>query len=65
MSIAFPLYLYNIAEDVKKTLFAQVKNGRTPNLSAEFITQFSQKLNLKFISEGVGDLQTTVVITIK
>jgi predicted helicase len=59
ITYAFPLYLYNISEDVKKTLFAQVKNGHTPNLSAEFITQFSQKLNLKFITEGVGDLQTT------
>ena len=52
----FPLYLYPTNTP---TLFDLVPTnapgGRRPNLSPEFITEFSQKLDLEFIPDGKGN----------
>ncbi|MBS3030502.1 MAG: N-6 DNA methylase [Dolichospermum sp. DET50] len=56
----FPLYLYPTNTP---TLFdsppTNAPGGRKPNLSPEFITEFSQKLGLEFISDGKGDKTKT------
>ena len=54
----FPLYLYPTEKEA--TLFdteetPNTPNNRRPNLSDEFIEDFSQKLKLKFIPDGKGD----------
>jgi predicted helicase len=55
-----PLYLYPTNTP---TLFDSTPTNapgeRKPNLSPEFITQFSQKLDLEFISDGKGDKTKT------
>jgi len=61
-SNAFPLYLY--PNPIKKELFdfnesSSTPGGRRPNLSPAFITDISNKLNMRFISDGKGDLQQT------
>jgi len=52
----FPLYLYPTNTP---TLFdlppTNAPGGRRPNLSPEFITEFSQKLGLEFILDGKGN----------
>jgi len=54
----FPLYLY--PESKKGDLFAEHESTeRQPNLSAEFIKEFSGKLKLKFVTDGCSDLQKT------
>ncbi len=58
-SYGFPLYLYPTA---KTDLFANdstAPGGRRPNLAPEFIADFSARLNLTFVPDGCGDLQTT------
>lgn len=56
----FPLYLYPTNTP---TLFDSTPTNapgeRKPNLSPEFITGFSQKLDLEFISDGKGDKTKT------
>jgi predicted helicase len=56
----FPLYLYPTNTP---TLFdsppTNAPGGRKPNLSPEFITEFSQNLNLEFIFDGKGDKSKT------
>ncbi len=59
----FPLYLYPSVTK-EQTLFeidesSSTTSGRRPNLSSPFISDFSTKLNLLFISDGKGDLQQT------
>jgi predicted helicase len=49
----FPLYLYPTEGEM------QFKEGRRPNLNPEFIKAFSEKLGLKFIEDGKGDLKET------
>jgi predicted helicase len=56
-----PLYLYpkeenNLFEDSK---WDPGKCGRVPNLSPEFVEEFSRSVKLKFVSDGVGDLKKT------
>ena len=63
----FPLYLY--PKSVKKTKqksfledissFPAGENGREPNLSLEFVEDFSGRLGLTFVSDGKGDLKKT------
>ncbi|MFM6119162.1 MAG: type ISP restriction/modification enzyme, partial [Sphaerospermopsis kisseleviana] len=56
----FPLYLYPI--DQATLIDATPTNapgGRRPNLSPEFITEFSQKLGLEFIVDGKGNQKQT------
>ena len=59
-AILFPLYLYPTDTP---TLFdsppTNAPGGRNPNLSPEFITEFSQKLDLEFIFDGKGDKKQT------
>ncbi|MDD1415427.1 N-6 DNA methylase [Dolichospermum sp. ST_con] len=56
----FPIYIYPTNTP---TLFdsppTNAPGGRKPNLSPEFITEFSQKLGLEFISDGKGDKTKT------
>jgi predicted helicase len=56
----FPLYLYPTNTP---TLFdsppTNAPGGRKPNLSPEFITELSQKLDLEFISDGKGNKTKT------
>ena len=49
----FPLYLYPNGKLPEEDLFAH-DNGRRPNLSAEFIKEFCEKLEVKFVPEGLG-----------
>jgi len=49
----FPLYLYSTEGEM------QFEEGRRPNLNPEFVTAFSEKLGLKFIEDGKGDLEET------
>lgn len=58
----FPLYLYPSAG--KKDLFdsgepSNAPGGRRPNLSPDFIKEFSAKLGLSFVQDGKGDLKKT------
>ena len=53
VNYVFPLYLYPNGELPEKDLFAH-SNGRRPNLSAEFIHDLSEKLQVKFVPEGLG-----------
>ncbi len=59
----FPLYLYPFQRTAK--LFEtrdpeDAKNGRSPNLSEDFIQEFSTQLGLKFVRDGKGNLKKTV-----
>ena len=57
----FPLYLYQI-EDHGHLFGAEAvsgNDGRRPNLSADFITDFSTRLKLAFVPDGKGDRSTT------
>ncbi|WP_332445397.1 type ISP restriction/modification enzyme [Dehalococcoides mccartyi] len=50
----FPLYLYSTEGEM------QFESGnRRPNLNREFIKVISEKLGLKFIEDGKGDLEQT------
>jgi predicted helicase len=53
----FPLYRYPNGE-LPQTLFDYV-DGRRPNLSTEFITDFAARVKLQFIADGRGDLKQT------
>ena len=52
-NFVFPLYLYPNGKMPEEDLFAH-DNGRRPNLSAEFIKDFCEKLKVKFVPEGLG-----------
>ena len=56
----FPIYKY---PSNTPTFFepppTSAPGGRRPNLDEKFIQEFAEKLNLKFISDGKGDRQTT------
>jgi len=54
-SYKFPIYTYS--ESHQTNLLGQ--EGRKPNLSQDFIKTFSEKLGLKFVPEGRGDLEKT------
>jgi predicted helicase len=49
----FPLYLYPNGKLPEEDLFAH-DNGRRPNLSAEFIKEFCETLQVKFVPDGLG-----------
>jgi predicted helicase len=54
VNYAFPLYLYPAEGEM------QLEAGqRHPNLNPEFIKDFSEKLVLKFVEDGKGDLKQT------
>ena len=52
-SFVFPLYLYPSEGEL------EFQKGRRPNLSPEFIKAVSDKLGLKFVEDGRGDLERT------
>ena len=52
-SLVFPLYLYPDENQL------QLETVRRPNLNPEFIKAFTEKLGLKFIEDGNGDLNDT------
>ena len=52
-SSVFPLYLYPSGNLPEEDLFAH-DNGRRPNLSADFIKDFCEKLQVKFVPDGLG-----------
>jgi predicted helicase len=60
----FPLYLY--PDRFAPTLFdtkepnPNMSNNRQPNLAPKFITDLSEKLNVKFVPDGKGDLHDTI-----
>ncbi len=61
-SSIFPLYLYS---EQQTSLFAATSSHssepkRQPNLSPRFIQDLETHLQLQFVQEGTGDLQTTV-----
>jgi predicted helicase len=49
----FPLYLYPNGKLPEQDLFDH-DNGRRPNLSAAFVKEFCEKLQVKFVPDGVG-----------
>jgi len=53
-AFVFPLYIY--PADGEMQLYG---GHRGPNLSTEFIKAFSEKLELKFVDDGKGDLKET------
>jgi predicted helicase len=52
-----PLYLYPTDQEIASGLYHS--GERRPNLSPDFIKDFSEKLGLKFIEDGKGDLEET------
>jgi len=55
----FPLYLYPNGEDEAQAELVPHENGRRPNLSAEFVKQFTETVGLQFVPDGRGDLKKT------
>ena len=58
----FPLYLYPGVGKADGSLFsrwATGKDGRTPNLNSGFVEQIAAAIELRFVSDGRGDLQQT------
>lgn len=53
INTVFPLYLYANGNLPEEDLFAH-DNGRRPNLSAEFIKDLCEKLQGKFVPDGLG-----------
>ena len=58
----FPLYLYPGVGKADGSLFsrwAKGKDGRTPNLDSGFVEQIATATELRFVSDGRGDLRKT------
>jgi predicted helicase len=59
----FPLYLYPVSDNTirQRFMFDDVPGavGRRINLSTKFTKDFTQKLGLEFIGDGLGNLETT------
>ena len=58
----FPLYLYPGVGNADGSLFsrwAKGKDGRTPNLDMGFVEQIATATELRFVSDGRGDLRKT------
>jgi predicted helicase len=55
----FPLYLYTTPDQTAGTLFLQAETTRRANLEPAFVQALSEKLGLKFVPDGRGDLNTT------
>ena len=56
-NIVFPLYLYPSEQEIASGLYQP--RERRPNLNQESIKAFSEKLGLRFIEDGKGDLEET------
>jgi predicted helicase len=56
----FALYLYPNGDSlVESSPWPPGKGGRRPNLSQQFVDEFSSHLRLKFVSDGIGDRKKT------
>ena len=58
----FPLYLYPGVGSADTSLFSrwsEGKGGRTPNLDSGFVEQIAAGTELRFVSDGRGDLRKT------
>ncbi len=59
----FPIYLYPRTSSSQNKLASNSwppgPGGRVPNLNREFVASFESRLNLKFVSDGYGDLIST------
>ena len=58
----FPVYLYPGVGRADTSLFsrwAKGKDGRTPNLDSGFVEQIATAAELRFVSDGRGDLRKT------
>jgi predicted helicase len=55
----FPLYTYSKSRTSKLPLLEKEEKTRLPNLSTEFINEFSTKLGLEFVHDELGDLVDT------
>ena len=56
----FPLYLYPGVGKADGALFSRWskgKDGRTPNLDSGFVAQLADTVDLRFVSDGCGDLR--------
>ena len=56
----FPLYLYPGVGKADESLFSRWskgKDGRTPNLDSGFVAQLADAVDLRFVSDGCGDLR--------
>ena len=59
---SFPLYLYPGVGKADRSLFSRWtkgKDGRTPNLDSGFVEQIAAATELRFVSDGRGDLRKT------
>ena len=59
----FPLYVYPGVGKADRSLFsrwAKGKDGRTPNLDSGFVEQIAAVTELRFVSDGRGDLRETL-----
>ena len=56
-SSIFPLYTYPTEQSIAQGLYQQ--GERQPNLSREFTAELEQRLSLRFIPDGKGDLRKT------
>ncbi len=59
-SATFPLYLYPGVGRTDRALFSRWskgKDGRTPNLASRFVDQIAAAAELRFISDGRGNLR--------
>jgi len=58
----FPIYLYPGVGKADLSLFSRWskgKDGRTPNLDSGFVAQLADAVELRFVSDGCGDLRKT------
>jgi len=60
-SLNLPLYIYPDPTMLNGTNsnWPKGKNGRVPNLSPEFVSDFASRINMTFISEDSGDMRET------
>ena len=56
-AFVFPIYLYPNDQEIASGLYKP--DERRPNLNPKFIEAFSDKLGLKFVEDGKGDLVDT------
>ena len=57
ISYTFPLYRYPTEQEIASGLYAV--GDREPNLAPEFTGVVAQRTGLRFVSDGLGDLQDT------
>ncbi|HDY64730.1 MAG TPA: hypothetical protein ENH84_00660, partial [Phycisphaerae bacterium] len=61
-SALFPVYLYSDPSHPAGRIdeyWPAGKGGRRPNLNPDFVKEMEEKLGLKFVSDGTGDLKKT------